>query len=86
MAHRNKERSKKLKELADKIADVDRRYATLPTPDLYKEKLLFQTEFDTFMTWKAEKNILKSRQVYYEHGDRAGKLLALQLKQQAADP
>lgn len=52
VAHRNKE-------LADKIADVDRRYATLPTPDLYKEKLLLQTEFDTFMTWKAEKKYSK---------------------------
>ena len=37
------------------------------------------------MTWKAEKNIFKSRQVYYEHGDKAGRLLALQLKQQSTE-
>jgi len=85
VAHRNKERSKQLKELADKIADIDRRYALSPTPDLFKEKLLLQTEFNTLMTWKAEKNIFKSRQVYYEHGDKAGRLLALQLKQQSAE-
>lgn len=37
------------------------------------------------MTLKAEKNILKSRQVYYEHRDKAGKLVALQLRQQSAE-
>lgn len=85
VAHRDKERSKQLKELADKIADMDRRYALSPTPDLFKEKLLLQTEFDTLMTWRAERNIFKSRQVYYEHGDKAGRLLALQLKQRSAE-
>ena len=73
VAHRNKECS-------DKIADIDRHYALLPTPDLFKEKLLLQTEFNTLMTCKVEINILKSKQVYYEDGDKAGRLLALQLK------
>lgn len=85
VAHKNKERSKQLKDLIGKIADIDRRHALLPTPDLFKEKLLLQTEFNTLMTWKAEKNIFKSRQVYYEHGDKAGRLLALQLKQQSTE-
>lgn len=85
VAHRDKERSKQLKGLADKIADIDKQYALLPTPDLFKEKLLLQTEFNTLITWKAKKNIFKSRQVYYEHGDKAGRLLALQLKQQSAE-
>lgn len=81
VAHKDKEPSKQLKELADKIADTDRRYALSPSPDLFKEKLLLQTEFNTLITWKAEKNIFKSRQIYYEHGDKAGRFLALQLKQ-----
>lgn len=85
VAHRDKERFKQLKGLADKIADIDKRYALSPTPDLFKEKLLLQTEFNTLTTWKAEKNIFKSRQVYYEHGDKAGRLLALQLKQQSSE-
>lgn len=37
------------------------------------------------MTWKAEKHTLKSRQVYFERGDKAGRLLALQLRQQSAE-
>ena len=44
-----------------------------------------QTEYNALMTWKAEKNILKSRQVYYEHGDKVRRLLALQLKQESAE-
>ena len=66
-----------LKSWLVKIPDIDRRNALLPTSGLYKEKLLLQSEFNTLMTWKAEKNISKSRQVYYEHGDKAGRLLAL---------
>lgn len=85
VAHKNKERSEQIRNLSGKIADIDRRYALLPTPDLYKEKLLLQTEFNILMTQKAEKNILTSRQVYYEHGDKAGRLLALQLRQQSAE-
>lgn len=34
---------------------------------------------------QAWKNILKARQVYYEHGDKAGSLLAVQLRQQSAE-
>lgn len=68
VAHRNKECSKQLKEPAGKIADIDRCYALLPTPDLYKDKLLLQTEFNALMTWKAGKKNLKSRQVYNEQG------------------
>ena len=34
VAHRNKECSRQFKELADKIADIDRRYALSPMPDL----------------------------------------------------
>lgn len=48
VAHRDKERSRQLKELADKIAGID--YALSPTPDLFKEKLLLQTKFNTLMT------------------------------------
>ena len=74
-----------LKELAGKIADIERSYALLPTSDLYKEKLLLQTEFNTLTRWKAEKNILKFRQVYYEHGDEVGRLLVPQLQQHSAE-
>lgn len=41
VAYRDKQRSKQLNELANKIADVDRHYALSPTPDLFKE--VYQT-------------------------------------------
>lgn len=46
---------------------------------------MLQSEFNTLSTWKAENNLFESKQVYYEHGDRAGRLLVLQLKQQSVE-
>ncbi|KAF3837859.1 hypothetical protein F7725_009627 [Dissostichus mawsoni] len=71
-AHKNKERSKRLKELTHSIADVDRRYALLPMADLFKEKVPLQFEFNTLSTWRAEKNIKKLNRFTMNMGTEQG--------------
>lgn len=60
VAHRNRDRSKRLKDLIHSIADLDRRHALSPVPDPFKEKSLFQFKFNVLSRWKTEENILKS--------------------------
>lgn len=62
------------------IKDVDIKYASNPHPNLYKERLKLQTDFDLASTNKAKLQILKSRQRFFESGDKAGKLLAHQAR------
>lgn len=46
--------------------------------------MLLQTEFDVLSTTQTERMLLKSKQVFHEQGEKAGKLLAHQLRQSAA--
>lgn len=54
------------------------------SPDLYRERLKLQTELDLLSTREAEQLLLYSRGAFYESGDRAGRLLAQQLKSRNA--
>lgn len=63
--------------LSDQLLRVHTQYAAAPTPFLYDQCLKYQSEFDHLSTSK-----LKTRQRYFEMGDKAGKLrLELQLSQ-----
>ncbi|KAF7649839.1 hypothetical protein LDENG_00134980 [Lucifuga dentata] len=42
-------------------------------------------EYNNLSTCQVEKNVLRSKQKLYEHGDKAGKILAHQLKQTTAN-
>ena len=66
--------------LSDQLSRVDAQYAITPTPTLYDERLKFQAEFDLLSTSKVEAQLLKTRQLYFEMGDKAGKLLAHQAR------
>ena len=44
-------------------------------PELFKERLALQTEFNLLSTRDAEKMLLKARGLQHEHGDMAGRLL-----------
>ena len=46
--------------------------------------MVLQTELDLITTTEAERLLLHSRSRYYEHGDSSGRLLAHQLRRQAA--
>lgn len=79
----NKRRSARLNELISLIKDVDGRHSAAPSADLYRERIDLQSEFDTLSSGMAEQLHLKSRQEFYEHGERASKLLCHQLRQSA---
>lgn len=83
-AHLNKSRKAKLQELSINITKLDQQLATCPSPSLLKQRIELQTEFDLITTNDAERLLLHSRATYYEHGDKASRLLAHQLRRQAA--
>lgn len=67
-------------ELEEHIADLDKKNAQTPSPDLHKECLILNTEYDILTSHTIENVLLKNRSNIYEHGDRAGEVLARQLK------
>lgn len=83
-AFERKTREAELSRLTQKIGELDRIYAANPSPDLYKERLTLQANFNICSTQKEEEMLLRSRFKYYEEGDKAGRLLAHQLKQESS--
>ena len=83
-AYANKLCFARQRELLALIADIDEQYAITPTPELYKDRVVYQTEYNLLTTRDAERLLLKSRGNLYEHGDKAGRLLAHQLKSRSA--
>ena len=83
-SYANKQRRMRKEELEGLIADLDRSLAVTNTPDLYKERLGLTTELDLLLTTEAEQLLLQSYGSLYEHGDKAGCLLAHQLKAKKA--
>lgn len=83
-AYKEKMRKRKLSEIVQKIAQIDSKYAVSTLPDIYKERLALQAEFDILSSSHAENLMLRSRYKYYEEGDKASKLLAHQLRQDSS--
>lgn len=81
---RNKERKQKEQELIASIRSIDQQYSATPTPELYKERVALKTRYDLLSTERTEKHQLWSKGHYYEHGEKAGRLLAYQLKCRSA--
>ena len=79
----NKKINARLNVLASGISNLDRRCALNPSPELLKQRVELQAEFDIISTKEAERLLLRSRGSYYEHGDKASRLLAHQLRRQA---
>lgn len=79
-ANMKKRAQKERLELSDQIKEVDRRYAQIRTPELYKKRVELQTRFDLLSTHSAERQLLQSKSLFYVHGDKSGKRLANQLK------
>src|SRR4029434_2851971 len=83
-AFERRTREAELSGLMQKIGQLDTIYAANPSPDLYKERLALQANFNICSTHKEEELLLRSRYKYYEQGDKAGRLLAHQLKQESS--
>lgn len=73
----------KLSILAQRISQLDNLYASSQSPDTYKERLSLQVEFDILMTHHTTELLLRTRSQFYEHGDKASKLLGHQLRQRS---
>lgn len=56
-----------------------------PSPDLFKQRLALQTEFNLLTTKQTENLLNKCRHKTYEHGEKIGKILAHQLRQQQVE-
>ena len=83
-AHLNKILKAKIRALSIDINKLDEQLATCSSPNLLKRRVELQTEFDLITTADAERLLLRSHSSYYEHGDKASRLLAHQLRRQAA--
>jgi len=84
VAHVNKERRKQIQDLMDSIFNLDRKYSESPSPVLYKERIALQSKINLLSTNQAEYLLLRTCSTYYEYGEKASRLLAHQLKRQAA--
>lgn len=79
-SHKKKQKQGRITELTGLISQLDHQHSVAPSPDLYKERLVLQTEFNLITTQQAERMIQKSRGRWYEHGEKSSKLLAHQLR------
>ena len=77
--------NERLRQLTDSNLKLDTVYSHLPAEDILKQRLILKMEFDLLSTRQTENLILKSQHSSYEHGDKAGKILAHQLRQRTAN-
>lgn len=83
ISHARKAESAQEAKLLSDIKTIDERYAIHPDPSLYGERLKLQTELDSITITKVNTLLLRSKQHFYESGDKAGKLLAHQARTEA---
>ena len=84
VSHFKKSEHYRLNGILDEIKKLDNVYALSPSPALYKKRLQLQSQHDLCSTGKVEKLLLQTKQRFFEHGDKAGKLLAYQARAAAA--
>ena len=81
----NKARRQEQEQLLNSIIDIDHQSSASPTPELYKTKLNLKAKYELLSSDKTERMLLKSRGLVYEHGEKAGRMLAHQLKCKSSD-
>lgn len=79
-SYEKRQREKRIAELLSQISQLDQTYASSPSPDVYKQRLVLQSEFNNLSSTVAEDLLFKCRYTLYEQGDKASKLLAHQLR------
>lgn len=70
-------------DLLCRIKDIDDRYALNPDPSLYTDRVKLQASLNLTTTNAAMVQLLKTKQRFFESGDKAGKLLAYQARVEA---
>lgn len=81
---KNKQQRAKESKITEELIEMDRKYANSPAPDLYKKKQSLQTELNLLYTAETTKWLTQLRHKHYEYGEKTGKLLAQQIKAEAA--
>ncbi len=71
-------------EITQKITELDNICAVTRSSDIHKECQLLQAEFDILSASYMENILLRTRSRYYEESDKAGRVLALQLRQETS--
>lgn len=79
-AYKKKKSEAKQLEISKRIAELDKTYAHNPSPDLYKERLKLKAEYDQISSYVIENLLFRNRSNFYEHGEKAGAILARQLR------
>lgn len=79
---KKKEKESEHKRLESKIKDLEQQHKIAQSPDLLKSLMEARRLLDSLLTDKAERCLRFTRQRYYEHGARATRLLAFQLRKQ----
>lgn len=80
----NKQTREKETQLKQEITEIDRQHSCTPSVSLHRKKLSLQTELELMYTTRTFKLLTKAKHKYYEQGERTGKMLAQQIRKQAA--
>ncbi len=75
-----KKHSAELNTLELQIHALEKTYQNAPTKDIYRELVNLKLKYNTMNTYQAERVIIRSKQRFYELGEKAHKVLAWQLK------
>lgn len=76
-----KKASRERLDLVKQMKEIDLQHAQVKNPILYKEQLELQVKFDLLSTHSVKHQLLKCKSRFYIHGDKAGKILANQLRE-----
>ena len=74
----------KLIQIADKIQRLDTQYSVDPSDELYKKRVQLQSQYNLLTPGQIEKQLLHTKQRFFEQGDKAGKLLAYKAQTESA--
>ena len=80
----NKNKRLQFDNITKAISDIDQDLTSNPNPELSKKRLDLQSQADLISTSAAEKLLLKTKGLYFEHGDKSSRLMSHQLRRQTA--
>lgn len=80
----NKRQREKENQIMEELAELDKQHSTNPSTTLHNKKLSLQTELGFIYTTRTVKLLTKAKHKHYEQGEKPGKVLAQQIKEQAA--
>uniref|UniRef100_A0A3Q3BNZ9 Reverse transcriptase domain-containing protein n=1 Tax=Kryptolebias marmoratus TaxID=37003 RepID=A0A3Q3BNZ9_KRYMA len=69
-----------LNTLERQISDLEKIYQISPTKDMYRDLVNLKLKYNNMNTYQAERAIIRSKQQFYEFGEKTQKVLAWQLK------